>query len=170
MNFLELCKARYSGRDYDRSHPVEEEKMQAILEAARLAPTGCNSQQWKVLLIESPEGLKKAEVCSTCIYNAPAVLLFLYDDTHPDSHLDINGVNVGLTNCVIAATHAMLAAREQGVDSCWVCWFEEKKVRREFNLPENWNPAMMLLLGYDKEGPSERHMLRKPLEELVERV
>lgn len=170
MDFLKLCKTRYSGRDFDRSHPVEEEKLQKILEAARLAPTGCNSQQWKALLIESPEGLQKAELCSTCIYNAPTVLLFIYDNAHEDSHLEINGVNVGLTNCAIAATHAMLAAAELEVHSCWVCWFEEDALRKQFRLPDNWNPACMLLLGYDRTGPGEKHVLRKPLEELVERL
>ena len=170
MEFLELCKARYSGRAFDRHRPIEAEKMDAILEAARLAPTGCNSQQWKILLLESAEALQKAERCSTCIYNAPVVLLFLYDDTHPDSHLDINGVNVGLTNAAISATHAILAATAQGVQICWVCWFEEDKVREEFQLPDNWKPACMLVMGYDLEGPSERHTLRKPVEELVRRL
>jgi len=170
MNFLELCEKRYSARAFDRAHPIEEEKLRLILEAARLAPTGCNSQQWRALLIESEEGLQKAEICSTCVYNAPAVLLFTYDDTHPDSHLEINDVNVGLTNCVIAAAHAMLSAAEQGVDSCWVCWFQEAAVREQFNLPKNWKPACMLMLGYDQEGPSDRHSIRKPLDELVKRI
>ncbi len=170
MNFLELCQKRYSARDFERDRPIEEEKMQAVLEAARLAPTGCNSQQWNVLLIESIEGLQKAEACSTCVYNAPAVLLFTYDDTHPDSHLEINGVNVGLTNCAIAANHAMLAATEQGLNSCWVCWFEEDAVREQFSLQENWKPVCMLMLGYDRQGPSERHFARKSLAELVKRV
>lgn len=170
MNLLELCEKRYSGRDFRRDRPIETEKMQTILEAARLAPTGCNSQQWKILLLESADALQKAELCSTCIYHAPSVLLFIYDDAHPDSHLEINGVNVGLTNCAIAATHAMLAAAEQNVQSCWVCWFEEDAVRRHFALPDNWKPACMLVMGYDRQGPSERHALRKPLEELVRRL
>ena len=170
MEFLELCKARYSGRAFDRQRPIEAEKMSVVLEAARLAPTGCNSQQWKMLLLESEEALQKAEICSTCVYDAPAVLLFLYGDTHPDSHLEINGVDVGLTNAVIAATHAMLAATEQDIQSCWVCWFEEEKVREQFQLPDNWKPACMLVMGYDQEGPSERHALRKPMEELVQHL
>lgn len=169
MNFSELCAKRYSARAFDRSRPVPAACMTAILEAARLAPTGCNAQQWKVLVIESAEGLRRAERCSTCVYGAPAVLLFSYDRGHPDSALEINGVDVGLTNSVIAATHAMLAAAELGVDSCWVCWFDGEETKHTFGLAENWEPACMLMLGYDKEGPGEQHALRKPLEELVER-
>lgn len=170
MDFLELCEKRYSGRDFDRGHPIAKETLQVILEAARLAPTGCNSQQWKILLAESPEGLQKAEACSTCVYNAPTVLLFVCDDSHPDSHLEINGGNIGQMNCTIAATQAMLAATNLDVQSCWVCWFEEAAIREQFHLPENWTPTCMLLLGYDRQGPGTRHFLRKPLEELVERV
>lgn len=169
MDFLKLCENRYSARAFDRNRPIPAEKMDLILEAARLAPTGCNAQQWKILLLESPEGLRQAEECSTCVYDAPAVLLFCYDRTHPDSTVEINRVNVGLMNCTIAATHAMLAAKEQGIDSCWVCWFEEEKTRSIFQIPDNWDPACMLMLGYDTQGASERHGIRKPLEELVER-
>lgn len=170
MDFLELCKKRYSGRGFDRRRPIEKETLRTILEAARLAPTGCNAQQWKILLVESPEGLRKAEACSSCIYDAPTLLLFTYDDAHEDSHLEINHVNVGLTNCAISATHAMLAAAERGVGSCWVCWFDENAVQEQFHLPDHWKPACMILLGYDQQGPSERHFYRKPLEELVESV
>ena len=170
MDFLELCEKRYSARDFDRDHPIEKEKLQRILEAVRLAPTGCNSQQFKVLVAETSEALEKMEACSTCVYNAPVVLLFAYDDLHPDSHLEINGVNVGLTNCVIAATHAMLAAADLHVHSCWVCWFEEDAVREQFCLSDGWKPACMLMLGYDRQGPSERHFLRKAAEELVEHL
>ena len=170
MELLDVCRRRYSGRNFDRNRPIPQEILEKILEAARLAPTGCNSQQWKVLVLESQEALEKAEACSECVYNAPMVLLFLYDRVHPDSALDINSVNVGLSNGVIAATHAMLEAAEQGVDSCWVCWFYEAMLREKFHIPENWSPVCLLPQGYDQDGPSERHTQRKPMEELAERL
>ena len=170
MELISLMKDRYSAREFDRSKPIAAETMDAILEAARLAPTGCNSQQVKIYVIGSPEALAKAEQCSACIYNAPTALLICYDDTHPDSHLEINEVNVGLVDTAIVATHAILAATELGVNTCWVCWFEQDKVMELFDLPEGWKPACFIPMGYSTGTPSERHFIRKPLDELVERV
>lgn len=99
MDLMELYKQRYSGRAFDRRRPIPEEVLEKVLEAARLAPTGCNSQQWKVLVLESGEALKKVEECSECIYGAPVVLVFLYDKSHPDSKLEINRVDVGFCCC-----------------------------------------------------------------------
>lgn len=170
MDLIELYRQRYSGRAFERSRPIPEETLEKVLEAARLAPTGCNSQQWKVLVLESEEALKKAEACSECIYDAPVVLVFLYDKSHPDSILEINSVDVGLSNGVIAATHAMLEAAEQGIGSCWVCWFREDALREAFRIPEHWAPVCLMPIGYDREGPSDRHFHRKPLVELAQRL
>ncbi len=153
MDFMELCKQRYSGRAFDRNRPIPEEKLEKILEAARLAPSGCNAQPWKVLVLESEEALEKTRECSECVYDAPIVLVFLYDKSHPDSTLEINGVDVGLTSGVIAATFSMLAVTEQGIGSCWVCWFHEEILRKTFQIPENWVPVCLLPIGYDREGP-----------------
>lgn len=170
MDLMELYKQRYSGRAFDRRRPIPEEVLEKVLEAARLAPTGCNSQQWKVLVLESGEALKKVEECSECIYGAPVVLVFLYDKSHPDSKLEINRVDVGLSNGVIAAACAMLEAAEQGVGSCWVCWFHEDALRKAFQIPDNWMPVCLLPIGYDQDGPSDRHFQRKPLAALAQRL
>ncbi len=168
MDFLKLAGERYSSREY-KTTPVPVEKMEYILEAVRIAPTECNSQQIKVLAITSSEGLKRAAECSECTYGAPAVLIFCYDKNHPDSFLPgRNNVNVGLTDACIAATHAMLAAKEQGLDTCWVCWFYEDKTIESFELPEGIVPALYMPLGYAADVPSERHYIRKPIDEIVD--
>lgn len=167
MDFLALAKRRYAVRAFDH-RPVEEEKLQKILEAARLAPSGRNAQPWKVYVLRSPEALQNAETCTPCVYQAPVVLLFCYDRTHPESSLSENRVNVGLTNACIAAAHAMLEAEAQGLGSCWVCLFYEDLTKQVFALPEGWEPACFLPLGYAAAEPGPRHFVRKPMEELAE--
>ena len=79
MEFAEVIKERYSVRDFAPT-PIEEEKLSAILEAGRVAPTAANKQPWKVYVICSAEGLEKIRSITRCAFNAPAVLLFVYDE------------------------------------------------------------------------------------------
>lgn len=170
MNFIELYEKRYSSRDFDSTKPVSGETMKQILKAAQAAPSGCNAQPWKILVLESEEALALANACTPCIYHAPAALLFCYDAAHPDASVAINDVDVGLVNTAIAATHVMLAAAEQGLATCWVCWFDGEKTRQLFQLPPNWKPACFMPIGYPLDAPSERHFARRPPEALFERL
>lgn len=167
MDFLELAKQRYAVREFE-NRPIEKEKIERILRAAQLAPTGRNAQPWRSYVLQTNEALKAAEACTPCIYQAPVVLLFCYDKNHPESNLKENNVNVGLTNACIAATHAMMEATEQGLGSCWVCLFYEEITKQTFNIPDNWEPACFLPIGYSSAEPGPRHFIRKPMDELVE--
>lgn len=168
MTFLELAEKRFASRSFDAGRQIEQVKLNRILRAAQLAPTGRNAQPVKVLVIQSPEEMQKAMECTPCTYDAPTVLLVLYDDRHPESHLVENSVNVGLVDATIVATYLMNEAEEQGIGSCYVELFFGDKTKSLFDIPDGWEPACFLPLGYSTAEPGPRHFVRKPLDELVE--
>lgn len=167
MNFLDLAKRRYSARNY-QSRPVEPEKIQAILQAGRVAPTACNNQPQKILVIQSPEGLAKIAKAYKPV-SAPAALIICAD--HQESwHRSYDGKDSADIDASIVTDHMMLCAADLGLDSVWLCAFKPAILREEFNIPDHFEPINILLLGYSAVGaPSaDRHeTLRKPLSETV---
>lgn len=167
MNFLELAAERYSVRKFS-DRVVEEEKLQRILEAVRLAPTAVNKQPQRVYVFRSAEALETVRTLSPCIYGAGTVLLFCYDKdsvwSHPTDHADSGDVDTA-----IACTHAMLEAWELGIGSCWVRFFESEKVKAALQLPENIVPVALLPIGYAAEdaAPGPQHSASKSIDELV---
>ena len=167
MEFREVVKNRYSCKKYD-AKKVEREKLEAILEAGRLAPTAKNLQEQHVYVIESEEMLAKVDNATPCRYGAPTVLAVAFDKnnvfTYPGGKRDS-----GIEDASIIATHLMLAAYNEGVDSCWLNFFDPDKLAEELGLPENEEILMLLDLGYAAEGvgPLENHGKRKPLSETV---
>ncbi len=167
VSFLELAEKRYSSRGFDANRQIEPEKLEKILRAGQLAPTGRNAQPFKILVLQSKEALKIAEECTPCVYGAPTVLLVIYDDRHEESHLKENDVNIGLVDATIVATYLMNEAEEQGLGSCYVELFYGDKTKQRFNLPKGWEPACFLPIGYSTAEPGPRHFTRKPLDDLV---
>jgi nitroreductase len=167
MEFSELIKARYSCKKYD-GRPVEPAKLQQILAAGRLAPTAKNLQEQKIYVIEKPEDLAKVDQLTPCRYGAGTVLLVAYDQnnmyTYPGERY-----TSGIEDATIVATHLLLAAKDAGVDSCWLNRFDPDKAAEIFGLPANEKVVMLLDLGYPAEGagPLERHTQRKDLNETV---
>lgn len=168
MSFLELAKRRYSVRSYS-AQPVEEEKIQQILEAARIAPTAKNLQPQKIYILKSPESIEKIRAITASAYNAPLVFLICADvNLSWRSPFDAE-YESGEMDGSIAAAHMMLEAADLGLGSVWVKMFDAKKVSRAFGLPENIQPVCLLPVGYAADGsrPSERHEASRPLEEMV---
>ena len=171
MDFLELAKKRYSERFFD-SKPVEQEKVDKILEAGRIVPTACNYQPQKFYLIRSEEGRAKLRTVTNFHYNAPLTILVCYDArevwTNPGDRYYRN-YNSGEQDASIAATAMMYEAEELGIHSVWVRGFDSKSVVDTFGLPEHMIPVMMLDLGYpnEKTKPSPWHYKRKPVEDYV---
>ena len=167
MEFKELIAKRYSCKKYG-DRPLEEEKLTAILEAGRLAPTAKNLQEQHVYVVKSAEGLKKIDANTPCRYGAPVVLVVAYDRdnvfTYPGGKQ-----NSGMEDATIVATHMCLAAADEGVDSCWLNFFDPDKVAADLGLPANEQVLMLLDLGYAAEGagPLANHGNRKPLSETV---
>ena len=170
MEFKEVVKNRYSCKKYD-AKKIEREKLEAILEAGRLAPTAKNLQEQHVYVIESEEALAKIDKATPCRYGAPTVLAVAFDKnkvfTYPGGKRDS-----GIEDASIVATHLMLAAYDEGIDSCWLNFFDPDQLAKELGLPENEEILMLLDLGYaaDGAGPLDNHNSRKPLSETVSYV
>lgn len=167
MSFIKLAEERYSVRSFS-DKPVEKEKLELILKAGQLAPTACNLQPQRILVIESPEALEKLKKCTPCHYNAPIVLLVCYDRAQSWKRT-YDSEDSGAVDASIVATQMMLEAAELGLGTTWVGFFDPALVRSEFSLPDNIIPVAIFPLGYpsDNGKPAELHYQRKPLEETV---
>lgn len=164
-SFRKLAAARYSVRKYS-DRPVEKEKMDAILEAGRLAPTAKNNQAVRIYMIKSPEAIAQMDEITPCRYGAPIVLMFAYDS---DNFYTYEDRNSGDQDCAIVATHIMLEAKKQGIGTLWVDNFSPSRAKTVFGLPENEQPVLVMPLGYEAEGskPSRLHEQSKTIEEMV---
>ena len=167
MEFKEVIRNRYSCKKYS-DRQVEPEKLTAILEAGRLAPTAKNLQEQHVYVLQTADSLAKIDEATPCRYGAPTVLVVAFDKknvfTYPGGKRDS-----GVEDASIVATHMMLAAADEGVDSCWLNFFDPDKAAAILGLPENEEVLMLLDLGYaaDGAGPLPNHDSRKPLSETV---
>ena len=116
MEFKEVIKNRYSCKKFN-GRQVESDKLKAILEAGRLAPTAKNLQEQRIYVIQSDEALARIDAATPCRYGAPTVLVVAYDKnnvfTYPGGKC-----NSGAEDATIVATHMILAAADEGVDSC----------------------------------------------------
>lgn len=167
MEFKEVVKNRYSCKKYS-ARKLEAAKLEAILEAGRLAPTAKNLQEQHVYVVQSEEILTKIDGVTPCRYGASTVLVVAFDKnnvfTYPGGKRDS-----GVEDATIVATHMILAAADEGVDSCWINFFDPDKMAEAIGLPENEEILMLLDLGYAAEGagPLPNHSSRKPLAETV---
>ncbi len=167
MEFKEAVRTRYSCKKY-RPDQIKSEKLTAILEAGRLAPTAKNLQEQHIYVVQSQEGLAKIDAVTPCRYGAPTVLAVAFDKnnvfTYPGGKRDS-----GTEDAAIVATHMILAAADEGVDSCWLNFFDPEKAAEALGLPDNEEVLMLMDLGYAAEGtgPLANHGSRKPLSETV---
>ena len=167
MEYAKLVQARYSCKKYS-DRPVEAEKLNAILEAGRAAPTAKNLQEQHVYVLQSAEALARMDAVTPCRYGAGTVLAVAFDKnnvfTYPGGKRDS-----GVEDATIVATHMILAAANEGVDSCWINFFDPEKLAEALGLPENEEILMLMDLGYAAEGagPLPNHSSRKPLPETV---
>jgi nitroreductase len=167
MSFLELAKKRYSVRQYQQTK-VEEDKLLKILEAARVAPTGHNNQPLKLIVVKEKTGLAKLKNGAN-IYGAPLAIIACGD--HSAAWVrPYDGKSVVDIDTSIATAHMMLQATELGLGTVWVCYFDPKIIKQEFNLPANLEPINILAVGYaaGEASPPDRHdKARKALKDIV---
>lgn len=170
MDFIELVKSRYSCKNFSEKE-VEKEKLDLILEAGRLAPTAKNMQIQRIYVAESDEALKKIDELTPCRYKAHLVLLVAFDESEAFVYPG-EKYNSGIEDATIVASHMILAAASQGVDSCWVNFFDPGKAHEKFSLPKNEKIIAMIDLGYANKGvkPLENHYKRKNIDETVKFV
>lgn len=167
MEFKEVVRNRYSCRKYS-DRKVEPEKLEAILEAGRLAPTAKNLQEQRIYVIQSEEGLAKIDAVTTCRFGAPVVIAVAFDKnnvfTYPGGMK-----NSGDEDATIVATHMILAAADEGLGSCWLNLFDPQQTAELLGLPENEELVMLMDIGYAAEDavPAKAHERRKDLSETV---
>ena len=167
MEFNKVIRERYACKKFD-GRRVEQAQLDAILEAGRLAPTAKNLQEQRVYVVQSEAGLAKLDKATPCRYGASTCLVVAFDRnnvfTYPGEKRDS-----GVEDATIAATHMLLAASNEGVDSCWINFFDPEILAKELGLPENEEVLMVLDLGYAAEGtkPLATHSQRKELSETV---
>jgi len=167
MEFLELVKKRYSCRKF-LNKEVEKEKIEKVLEAGRLAPTACNFQPQRILVVTDREKINSLKECTRFTFDAPVILVVCYDKTESWKR-KYDGKDEGIVDSSIVSTHMMLEITELGLGSTWVASFEPNKAREILNIPENLEIVNLLPFGYPAEDgvPSAMHEERKSLDELV---
>ena len=167
MDFSEVIKNRYSCKKFS-DRKVEKEKLDKILEAGRVAPTAKNLQEQHIYVVQSENGLAAIDKVTPCRYGAPVVLVVAYNKnnvfTYPGEKRDS-----GIEDASIVATHMLLAAYNEGVDSCWINFFNPDELAQALNLPEDEEVLMLLDLGIAAEGTKAlpNHDSRKELTETV---
>lgn len=167
MDFLTLAAERYSVRKF-RETPVCENDLEKILKAGHLAPTGCNIQPQRILVIDGEENILKLKECTRCHFDAPTALLVCYDKTECWVR-KYDNKTAGECDAAIVTDHMMLEAAEIGVGSTWVMHFNPFKIREAFAIPDAYEPVALLVLGYpapDAE-PNPRHGEFRPMSQTV---
>lgn len=171
MNFSEIAKNRYSCRSYDSTREVEDEKLRAIIESARLAPSACNGQPYKISVCVGGAALAVAEACGGMGMNkfakdAPVVLVISEEPYVKTAALgarlkgnDYRSIDIGIVAAYITAE-----ATAQGLGSCILGWFDDEKVRA---VTDTDHPSRLVItLGYAKDGTRIPEKRRKSQEEL----
>ena len=167
MEFEKLIEERYSVRKFEDKHLTKED-IDKILKAGHLAPTGCNIQPQRILVLNTADSVSELKNCTKCHFDAPTAMLICYNKDESWKR-PYDGALSAPVDAAIVTTHMMLEAHNIGVGSCWVMHFDPDKIRDTFNIPENIEPVALLVMGYPhKESlPIEMHSKFRPLSEVV---
>ena len=173
MTFLELCRKRQSDRAYDPSRPVPREALERCLEAARLAPSACNSQPWEFVAAASPELRARLAATFSGAYRMNAFVrdagaLVAIVRRKPRLVTFIGGMLRGTyfpwTDLGIAGEHFVLQATDEGLGTCWIGWFNDRAVKRLLGLGRFDKIECLIAVGWPVAATREKN--RKPLHEI----
>ena len=167
MEFSELISERYSVRSFKPEH-LPQEVVDKILGAGHKAPTGCNYQPQRILVLNTDESINKLRGCTKCHFGAPTAMLICHNKNESWKR-PYDGALSSPVDAVIVTTYLMLAAHNIGVGSCFVMYFNPAAVREAFGIPENIEPTALLVLGYPSEDakPLDLHYKNRPMDEVV---
>lgn len=166
MSFSQLISQRYSVRKFD-SCPIPSDILSQILEAGRLAPTACNNQPQRILVLQG-QSMEKLSGCTPCLYGQSAALIVCYDKT--ESWKSKSGREIGDVDGTIVLTQMMYQAQELGIGSLIVGIYKEDLLRKQFHIPDQFEIVSLLMLGYPAADcvPHPRlHADRKALSQTV---
>jgi len=167
MDFSELAEKRHSCRAFDPDRPVPEELITRCLRAAQLAPSACNAQPWRFVVITDAEERKL--ICDEALggmvpnrwaADAPVLVVLAAVRKLGTASLGegVKNIPYHLLDCGMAGEHLVLKATELGLGSCWLGWFREKPLRRLIGAPGNWKLLALIALGWPAESwePGQR--------------
>ena len=167
MEFEKLITERYSVRNFKGEH-LPYECIKKILDAAHKAPTGCNYQPQRILVLNTDKSIEKLRKCTRSHFNAPTAMLVWYNESESWKR-PYDGALSAPVDASIVATHMILEAHNIGIGCCWVMHFNPSLMIEEFNIPENIKPLALLVMGYPDENamPHGFHTTFRPMEEVV---
>lgn len=167
INLLGLLKERYSVRKFS-DKKVETDKLEQILEAGRLAPTACNLQPQRLLVLNTEESLNKLKNCTPYHFDTQLAILVCYDKTVSWKR-KYDNYDGGTIDASIVTAQMMLEITNLGLGTTWVGHFDPAKMIEEFDLEENIIPIALLPIGYPAEDaqPSPAHDKRVELDQTV---
>ena len=160
MNFLELVKKRYSCRKY-LAKPVSRERIQQCIEAARLAPSACNSQPWNFIVVDDTR--LKNDLVNRAFFgkyamnafakDAPVIIAVIRERSSYPAILGgyLRGIQYSLIDIGIACEHFILQAQQEGLGTCWLGWFNEKAVKKALGIPKNKKVDVLISVGYSAQ-------------------
>ena len=173
MDFMDVVRTRKSTRSY-MDKDVEEEKLNQILEAARLAPSWANKQCWKYIIVNEKGKIQElaAGIINSWMKYSKVVVVACADPKKSGSK---NGMDYYLVDVAISMEHLVLAATNLGLGTCWIGGFDEKKVKKILNIPEKIKVVAMTPVGYSSAEKVRdkitrkiiRANTRKSLEEMI---
>ena len=176
MILLDLVKHRKSVRDFlDR--PVEREKIMMCLEAARLAPSACNSQPWRFVVVDDRQLKNKlSDAAFSGVYlinsfckTAPVIVAVISEKPKFLARIGemFRGTKYYLLDIGIACEHFVLQAEDLGLGTCWIGWFDERAVKSTLNIPQHKKIDVLIALGYyDREKLGREHS-REPIDKIA---
>lgn len=175
MDFLQFVSTRQSDRAFDPERPVEKEKLDRILEAARMAPSACNAQPWHMIVVDDPELKNRvADATSTRALGinhftkqAPVHILLVEEKVNLSSGIGgwVKQKDYAQMDLGVVAAHIVLAAHAEGLGSCIVGWFDEEKIRELLSIPDSRRVWLDIVIGYSTQAL--RSKKRKSKEEIV---
>lgn len=164
MDFSELVKARYSARAY-KPDPVEDEKLQKVLEAARMAPTACNLQPMQFIVVHTRGREEELRRIYRADWFVQAPLVICACGVPSQGWTRFDGRNYTEVDVTIAMDHLILQAADLGLGTCWIAAFDPVAAREILRLPEDVDPIALTPLGYPADAAREKR--RKPLSQIV---
>ena len=173
--FYELVNKRQSTRAFDTARSVDRETINRILEAARLSPSACNAQPWHFIVVDEPELKNKvADAASARLLGmnhftkqAPVHIIVVEEKVNLSSGIGglVKDKHFAFLDIGIATAHICLAAEAEGLSTCILGWFAEKKMKSLLNIPENKRVVLDIVLGHPAQPL--RPKKRKSSDEIV---
>jgi len=175
MNFDEIVRNRRSVRAYDKK-PVEQSDIREMCEAARLAPSACNSQTWRFIAVTDRELLD--EICTNgmrpiisnkWLNQAPLIIVGCskLDIVANKLGNSVTGIEYYQIDLGIAMEHIVLKATELGLGTCWIGWFNEEKIKTILDIPKNVKVSALLAIGHPDKKTKPKQFSRHPIEKIL---